>query len=177
MVLKPAGSPPDKAPADSGLPRKDDEVMSETPGSTVRVAGSPILRILVSFPIACFFGTLVTDIAYAVTADMMWADFSAWLLAAGMVMGVLAVIAGVIDLLANRRTRPQRQTWTLVIGSLLVLALALLNNLVHSRDAWTSVVPMGLAISALTVLVMMITAWLGTADRYGALVKQTGIRQ
>jgi uncharacterized membrane protein len=32
---------------------------------------------LVPIPIVCFIGALVTDIAYAVTAEMMYANFSA----------------------------------------------------------------------------------------------------
>jgi len=60
---------------------------------------------LVPFPIACFVGTLMTDLAYWKTAEMMWADFSAWLLLAGLVVGVLAAIAGLIDFLSNRLVR------------------------------------------------------------------------
>ena len=43
---------------------------------------------LVPFPIACFVGTLLTDIAYWRTAEMMWADFSAWLLTVGVDHGL-----------------------------------------------------------------------------------------
>lgn len=124
-------------------------------------AGHPILRILVSFPIACFCGALVTDITYAMTAKMMWADFSAWLLAGGIILGVLAAIAGLVSLVTHRRELAARQVLPLVIGSLVVLVLAFFDNLVHSRDAWTSVVPAGLALSAVTVIVMLVTAWFG----------------
>ena len=48
--------------------------------STAAVAGHPLHPMLVPFPIVCFVGTLVTDIAYWATANVMWADFSAWLL-------------------------------------------------------------------------------------------------
>ncbi len=136
---------------------------SDDAGSAARIAGRPLLRILVSFPLACFSCALVTDAAYAQTADMMWADFSAWLLAAGTFMGVLAAIAGLAGMVVDRRIPTQRPAWPLVIGSLLVLILAFFNNLVHSRDAWTSVVPTGLALSAATVVVMLIIAWLGSA--------------
>ena len=84
-----------------------------TPEPIVRTGGHPILRMLVSFPIACFCGALVTDIAYAWTADMMWANFSAWLLATGMLMGVLAAIAGFVHVLANRRARSLRTVFVL----------------------------------------------------------------
>ena len=41
------------------------------------------------------------------------------------------------------------------------MVLAILNSLVHAGDGWTSVVPQGLILSALTVLVMIVTVWLG----------------
>lgn len=139
---------------------------SNTLASPAGSTGLPLLHILVSFPIACFSCALVTDIVYQQTANMMWADFSAWLLATGIVFGVLAAIVALFVLLANRRVRRQRPVWPLVLGSLIVLVLALLDNLIHSRDAWTSVVPMGLALSAVTVVATLITAWLGFASVY-----------
>src|ERR1700712_1586690 len=70
-----------------------------------------------------------------------WADFSSWLLAVGMAGGVVAAIAGLVSWLAHRRDRAQRPVWTVMLGSLLVLVIAFIINLVHSRDAWTSVMP------------------------------------
>ena len=134
---------------------------SQYSGSAARAAGSPFFRIVVCFPIACFTCALLTDIAYYKTTDMTWADFSAWLLAVGMFTGVLAAIAGLVDLVRLRRTPASRPVWPLVLGSIIVLALALINNFVHSRDAWTSVIPEGLGLSALTVIIMLVTAWFG----------------
>jgi uncharacterized membrane protein len=136
------------------------------PLSTARIAGHPIHPKLVPFPIVCFIGALFTDIAYASTADVMWANFSTWLLAAGMVMGVLAALAGLVDFIGNRRVRAQRSAWPHMLGNVVVLVLALFNNFVHSRDAWTSVVPTGLILSAATVAVMLVTAWLGASLVY-----------
>ena len=59
---------------------------SVNPASTARIGTHPIHPMLVPFPIAGFVGTLVTDIAYWRTAEMIWADFSAWLLFAGLIM-------------------------------------------------------------------------------------------
>jgi uncharacterized membrane protein len=121
---------------------------------------------LVPFPIACFVGTLVTDIAYWCTAQMMWANFSAWLLVIGMIMGVLAAIAGLIDFLGNRLIRAQAPAWPHMVGNIVVLLLALLNTLVHTRDAWTSVVPTGLILSVIVVLILPFTGWLGWSMVY-----------
>jgi len=48
---------------------------------------------LVPFPIVCFIGALLTDIAYYATANIMWTDLASWLLVIGVVMGVIAAAA------------------------------------------------------------------------------------
>lgn len=147
---------------------------SANPSSTPRVGMHPIHPMLVPFPIACFVGTLVTDIAYWATAEMQWANFSAWLLFAGLIVGGLAAIAGLIDFLGNRLIRGLRYAWLHMVGNAIVLLLALFNTFVHSRDAWTSVVPTGLVLSVLTVLVMLFTGWLGWTMVYRYRVGVTG---
>jgi uncharacterized membrane protein len=137
---------------------------------TAQITRHPIHPMLISVPIVCFIGALVTDIAYAVTAEMMWADFSSWLLAIGFIGGVLAAIAGLIDFLGNRLIRQEAPAWPHLIGNLVVLVLAFINNLIHTRDAYTSVMPAGLILSIVTVLVLPLTIWLGRemVYRYGA---------
>ncbi len=97
---------------------------------------------------------------------MMWADFSAWLVTVGVIFGVLAAIFGLIDFLGSRFIRAQRPAWPHAIGNVVVLILATLNMLVHSRDAWTSVMPWGLTLSAVTVLVLIFTASMGRSLVY-----------
>ena len=129
--------------------------------------GHVILRLLASFPIACFSGALLTDLAYVRTTNIMWADFSAWLLAAGMAGGGVAAAAGLVIWLVGRRRNPTPwRVWSVMIGSGLTLVIALFNNFMHSRDAWTSVMPMGLALSLATVLAMLGTAWLAVGSTH-----------
>jgi uncharacterized membrane protein len=142
------------------------QVQAKNLGSTARIASHPIHPMLVPFPIVCFVGTLLADLAYWRTAEMMWADFSAWLLLAGLVMGVLAAIAGLIDFLGSRPVRALAVAWIHMFGNAIVLILALFNAFVHSRDAWTSVVPTGLILSAATVLVLLFTGWMGWSMVY-----------
>jgi uncharacterized membrane protein len=136
-------------------------LVREKPHSIVRIAGHPIHRIFVPFPIVCFVGTLLSDLTYWWTADMMWADFSAWLLTVGVILGWLAVLAWLIDLLRGRLIREQGPAWPYAIGNVVVLVLATLNMLVHTRDAWTSVVPWGLGLSVLIVLILLFTGLMG----------------
>src|SRR5436190_2773329 len=104
----------------------------ENPRSTAQIAKHPIHPILVPFPIGCFVGTLLTDLTYWWTADMMWADFSAWLVTVGVIMGWLAALAGLIDFLGDRLIREQAPAWPHVIGNFVALVLATLNMLVHT---------------------------------------------
>ena len=134
---------------------------SDNPRSTARIAGHPIHPMLVPIPITCFVGTLISDIAYANTANMLWADMSAWLLTVGLLVSVLVVIAGVVDFFGERRIRALPQAWIHGLGNGLALILAIFNAFVHSRDAYTSVVPTGLILSALVVAILVVTGWNG----------------
>jgi uncharacterized membrane protein len=145
---------------------KENTMARENPRWTARIAKVPIHPILVAFPIVCFVGTLLTDLIYWRTADMMWADFSAWLLSVGVTMGWLAALAGLIDFLGDRLIREQAPAWPHAIGGAVALVLATLNMLVHTRDAWTSVVPWGLVLSAAVVLILLFTGWWGWSMVY-----------
>lgn len=102
---------------------------------------------------------------------MIWADFSAWLVTVGVLVGYVAVIVTLIEIFAIRSSYA-RPTWLYVIGHLAALILATFNMLVHTRDAWTSVVPWGLVLSAAAVLALLVTWWMGreVSERKGAEV-------
>jgi uncharacterized membrane protein len=136
------------------------------PRSTAQIAGHPFHPMLVPIPIACFVGTLCTDIAYWRSANMAWAVMSTWLLTVGLIVAVFAVIAGFIDFLGDRRIRDLRAVWIHAIGNAIALVLSIFNVLVHSRDGYTSVVPTGLVLSALVVLILLVTGWQGWSMVY-----------
>jgi uncharacterized membrane protein len=53
-----------------------------------------------------------------------------------------------------------------VAGNVTALILSIFNCLIHTRDAYTSVVPSGLILSALVVLILLVTGWNGWALVY-----------
>lgn len=140
--------------------------MPRNPRSTAGALGHSLHALLMPVPVVCFTGTLLTDIAYANTADMQWSNFSAWLLTFGLIGGALALLAGLIDWFGDRAARSIAAT-VHGVGSVVVMLLALWNVFVHSRDAWTSVMPTGLTLSIVTVVLMAVIGWLGgsLADR------------
>ena len=135
-------------------------------GLIVSLVETPIYPMLVSSPIACFVGALLTDITYWQTAEMMWANFSVWLITFGLILSGLATLVALLDFLRNRAIRGQSSAWLHMLGNLLVLLLSLCNVLVHSRDGWTSVVPTGLILSTLVALLALWTGWTGLALIY-----------
>lgn len=128
--------------------------------TTRPTSSHPIHGILAAYPLACFTGALATDVAYANSANMQWANFSVWLIAVGCAGAVLAALAGIVDALAHRG-RTGRRPWPHSLATLLMLVLAVVNAFVHSRDAWTSVVPTGLMLSAVVAVLALVTAWSG----------------
>jgi uncharacterized membrane protein len=147
---------------------------SANPRSTVRLGGRPLHAMLVPIPMFCFVGTLITDIVYWQTAAMLWADMSDWLLLAGLIVSAIAVPAGLIDLFGDPRIRQLRAAWIHAIGNITALILSVFNCLIHTRDAYTSVVPSGLILSAIVVVILLITGWNGWAlvYRHGVGVRQ-----
>jgi len=141
-------------------------MLGHNPRSTVRLGGRPLHAMLAPVPIMCFVGTLITDIVYWQTAAMLWADMSDWLLLAGLLVSVIAVSAGLIDFLRDPRIRRLRAAWIHAIGNVTAIVLSVFNCLIHTRDAYTSVVPSGLILSALVVLILLITGWNGWALVY-----------
>ena len=131
------------------------------PGSTVRVRSLAVHVMLVPIPIVCFIATFVTDLVYWQSTAMLWADMSTWFLTIGLIISVFAVLAGLIDFLAEPRIRQLRAAWIHALGNVAALALSILNALVHTRDAYTSVVPTGLILSSLVVLILLVTGWNG----------------
>jgi uncharacterized membrane protein len=144
------------------------------PRSTAQIAGHPLHPMLVPIPIACFVGTFLTDLAYWKTANLQWAVMSSWMLTVGLIVALLAVIAGLIDFLGDARIRNLRALWIHAVGNALALILSLFNVFIHSRDGYTSVVPTGLILSTLVVLILLVTGWNGWAMVYRHRVGVSG---
>jgi uncharacterized membrane protein len=129
---------------------------------------------LVPIPYVCFVATLITDIVYWQSAAILWADMSAWLLLVGLIVSIFAALAGMIDFFGDPRIRELRATWIHGIGNVTAVILSIFNCMIHTRDAYTSVVPSGLILSALVVVILLVTGWngLGLVYRHGVGVRQ-----
>ena len=143
------------------------ETVVERPRRRFGITRHPYASLFLPVPIVCFTGALLTDLAYDNSGgNLLWVNFSSWLLAAGLLFGVIAAILMLIDFarLVELRT-------TFGWGSFLLLVVTLViefvNSLVHARDGWTAVVPTGLILSAISALLIMSYGWLWHEARYG----------
>jgi uncharacterized membrane protein len=95
----------------------------------------------------------ITDSTYYKTELWQWANFSAWLITAGLIVMLVAALSLLIDFATGRAGRLNTASIILVTAAAL---LSLVNAFVHSRDAWTSVVPQGILLSAVSTILLVI---------------------
>jgi len=147
--------------------------MSPNPRSTFAIAGHPVHPMLVPLPIGFLVGALLTDLAYWQSARMEFAEFSAWLIGAGVVAALLAAVAGFTDFAGEPRIRALRPAWWHLFGNLLAVALSIVNFLVRLGDAPAAVLPTGLALSAIVVVLLLFNGWMGgeMVFRHGVAVR------
>ena len=122
------------------------EIVEPTTSRVAAVTG-PVYLLLFPIPVVCFIGALLTDLVYSGNAVLQWLFFSEWLIAAGLVFGLLAAIAALVELIAAEPLRSNIFGWGHVFLFYAALIVELFNALVHSIDGWTAVVPTGLILS------------------------------
>ena len=107
---------------------------------------------------ALLMAALFTDYMYSGNALMQWANFSAWLIVGGLVLALVAVIALLIDF-ALGTVGPIRWLDFGLVGAAAILSLV--NVFVHTRDAWTSVVPTGITLSIIVAILLLVAGLRG----------------
>jgi uncharacterized membrane protein len=68
--------------------------------SKVKVFGHPLHPILIVFPLGLLATSLIFDMAYLATGNARFSDVAYWMIAAGVLGGLVAAPFGVIDWLA-----------------------------------------------------------------------------
>ena len=130
--------------------------------STAAIFGHPIHPMLVVFPIGFLVGALATDLAFWGTSDPFWARASEWLLGAGIVMGALAAVAGLIEFVTISRVRSLAAGWVHFLGNATAILLSVWNLVQRmGGDPDAVVVPFGIILSAVVVVIFLVTGWLG----------------
>jgi uncharacterized membrane protein len=131
------------------------------PQSLAKIAGHPIHPMLIPFPIAFFVATFVCDLIFWRTANENWSNAALWLLGAGIVMALLAAIAGLTDFLGERRVRSLNDAWWHAGGNVVVVLIEIYNWYARYSEGSAAVVPKGLVLSLVVVGILLFTGWKG----------------
>ena len=108
---------------------------------------------------------LFTDFMYSSNGLMQWSNFSGWLITGGLVLALVSAIILLVEV-ALRRAGTIR--WLDFMLLAVAAVLSIVNVLVHTRDAWTSVVPTGITLSAIVTVLLLVVGmrgWTVTAPR------------
>ena len=139
--------------------------------SKAKFLGHPIHPMLVVFPLGLLVMSFVFDLIHLFTANPDFSVASYWMIAAGVVSGLVAAVFGAIDFMAiPDGTRAKRIGLWHGGGNVVVTALFAVSWLLRSGSA--SYVPdtIAVALSALAVVLGGVTGWLG-----GELVDRLGV--
>ena len=137
--------------------------------SAVTIAGHPLHPILVTIPIGLFVAALVCDIVYVVDGSDAWAVASRWLIGGGLVGALLAALAGFTDFAANANIRAFRDAWLHLFANLALVLVEGINLILRLPDAAVAG-SIGIALSAVAVVVMLFSGWKG-----GELIFRHGV--
>ena len=138
--------------------------------SRAKVVGHPIPQMLIVFPLGLLAMAVIFDVLAIVLSEAYWSEIAFWMIAAGVVTGLLAAPFGTIDWLAiPSGTRAKRVGMVHGIGNVLVVLLFALSWVMRS-DAPRMPEIAALALSFAGGFLALYTGWLG-----GELVDRLGV--
>jgi len=138
--------------------------------SKARLLGHPIHSMLIVFPLGLLATAAVFDIIGLVGGDTGWFRISFWMIAAGIIGGLLAAVFGAADWLAiPSGTRAQR-IGLLHGGGNVVVVLLFVASWFLRRPAPESPATLAFVLSFAAVTLALVTGWLG-----GELVYRLGV--
>jgi len=134
-----------------------DQTVARPRVRVISIVRHPVYALFLPVPIICFVGALITDLSYLNSGgNLLWVNFSSWLITAGLVFGAIAGLFILIDVIRGIRGPG-------VLGLLLLIAawvVELINSFVHARDGWTAVSGPGLLLSIVGAALVLIAGWL-----------------
>ena len=117
---------------------------------------SPVHPRFVGFGATLLIGAFATDVAYWVSDLFQWENFSAWLITGGLASAAAGAVALIFDAVRHRIGKIDLPRFS---GFAAAALLSVLNAFVHSRDAYTAVVPQGVILSGIVTAILLALGW------------------
>jgi uncharacterized membrane protein len=129
--------------------------------SRAKLFGHPIHQMLIVFPLGLLATAVAFDVVALVRSQGYWSELAFWMIAAGVVTGLLAAPFGFVDWLAiPSGTRAKRIGAIHGLGNVLIVLLFATSWLMR-RDAPAAPEQVALALSFVAGGGALITGWLG----------------
>jgi uncharacterized membrane protein len=138
--------------------------------SKAKLLGHPIHQMLIVFPLGLLATALIFDIIALASDNAVLFLASYWMIAAGVIGGLLAALFGVVDWLAiPHKTRAKDVGFWHGAGNVIVMALFAISWFLR-RPTPDHPPAAALLLSLIAVAMALVTAWLG-----GELVDRLGV--
>lgn len=136
-----------------------------------RVLGHAIHPILVVFPLGLLTIVPFLDVTFLATRNTLWAQMAFWMSAFGIIGGLLAAVAGLIDWRAiPRHTRAYRVGLTHMLVNVAAIAAYAVSFAFRLSWGATSGAAWPVVLAFIGLAIMAVGGWLG-----GELVEQHGV--
>lgn len=138
--------------------------------SKARIFGHPIHQMLVVFPVGLLVTSVIFDILHLSTGSPLMATVTYWMMAAGIIGGLVAAPFGTIDWLAIPQGTRAKKIGALHGGGNVLVLLLFAGSWWLRRAAPEDPSSLAIVLSLAGVGIAAVTAWLG-----GELVDRLGV--
>lgn len=138
--------------------------------SKAKLFGHAIHPILIPFPLGLLTTSVGFDVVYLLTGNGKWSEIAFWMIAAGVVGGLVAAVFGAIDFsrVPDGTRAHSIGVWHAVLSGSMVVLFAVSWWLRAGEPTEPGAVPIVLSVSG--VVLAGLTGWLG-----GELVERLGV--
>ena len=138
--------------------------------SKAKLFGHSIHQMLIVFPLGLLATAVAFDIVGLVRGETSWFGISFWMIAAGIIGGLLAAVFGLVDWLAVPSSTRAKYIGLLHGAGNVIVVLLFIGSWLLRRPMPESPSVTALVLSFLGVLIALVTGWLG-----GELVVRMGV--
>jgi uncharacterized membrane protein len=134
----------------------------------LRILGHPVHQTLIVFPLGLLATSFFFDLAWLALGRAQLGATASWLIVAGVIGGAIAAVFGTMDWLSIPKGTRARRIGAWHGGGNAVVALLFALSWLLRREDPTHPDGLAIGLSALGVLLTVLTGWLGgeLADRF-----------
>jgi uncharacterized membrane protein len=138
--------------------------------SKVKLLGHPVHPMLIVFPLGLLATSLIFDVIGLISGNHLWHEMAFWLIAAGIIGGLLAALFGLIDwMVIPSGTRAKNIGLLHGSGNVIIVVLFAISWWLRYDDP-RNPGSLPIILSVIAVALALITGWLG-----GELVDRLGV--